>query len=109
MDGQGTKSTTWDCGCSQGDFQEAVDNKTIDVSSVHPRGGDCGYDAVGSQGVAIGKGAQGGLGDSCIESRGGPHIYIMAMAIGFTEDIIGKTGITDKVGHERVGVEGIGG
>ena len=33
----------------------------------------------------------------------------MAMTIEFTKDIIVKTGITDKVGHVRVGVEGIGG
>ena len=57
--------------------------------------------------MAIGYGAQGRFSNSSIEPRRQFNIDILAMTIEITEDVMVKAGITDKIRHKGVWVEGI--
>ena len=93
----------------QCDLEETVDSHAIGVQHIDARGGDRVVDAFGCQGVAIGNGAQGGLGNSSIEPRRQLDVYILAMTVEITDDIMFKAGISDEIGYKSVLVKGIAG
>ena len=57
--------------------------------------------------MAVGDGTQGRLGNSSIKPRRQFHIDILAVTIEITEDVMFQVGIANKVGHKRVGIEGV--